>query len=105
MLAMLGEALACAGQEREARAILRRVEEMAVREYVDPWFFCRMHMALGDPQKALHFLDKSLDERSTLALFAPIDPLLASLRTDARFRKIIARLELPEHPRSLVARP
>jgi adenylate cyclase len=105
MLAMLGEALACAGQEREARAILRRVEQMAVREYVDPWFFCRLHMALGDPQKALHFLDKSFEERSTLALFAPIDPLLAPLRTDARFRSIIARLELPEPPQSVAAKP
>jgi adenylate cyclase len=105
MLAMLGEALARSGQEKEAREVLRRVEEMSRSQFVDPWAFCRLHMALGDPQKALHFLDKSFEERSTLALFAPIDPLLAPLRTDARFRSIIARLKLPDHPQSLAARP
>jgi tetratricopeptide (TPR) repeat protein len=104
MLAMLREALACAGQEEAAREILRRVEELSAREYVDPWLFCRQHMALGDVEKALHFLGRSFEERSTLALFAPIDPLLKPLRTDPRFREIIARLHLPAHPQSLVAK-
>jgi TolB-like protein/tetratricopeptide (TPR) repeat protein len=104
MLGMLGEALAKVGQEREAREVLRRVEEMAAREYVDPWSFCRQHMALGDKEKALDFLERSLEERSTLALFAPIDPLLRPLRRDSRFREIIGRLHLPPTPQSLVAK-
>jgi len=95
MLAMLGEALARAGQEREAREILQRIEEMSLREFVDPWSFCRQHMALGDHDKALHFLDRSFEERSTLALFAPIDPLLEPLRADPRFAAIVGRLRLP----------
>lgn len=103
MLAMLGEALARSGQETEAREILERVEQMAASEFVDPWAFCRQHMALGDREKALHFLDLSFEERSTLALFAPIDPLLKPLRTDPQFREIVARLHLPPHPLSLVA--
>ena len=105
MLAMLGEALARSGQEREAREILKRVEDMAEREFVDPWSCCRQYMALGDGEKALHFLDRSFEERSTLALFAPIDPLLMPLRTDRRFREIVGRLHLPTPPQSLVARP
>ena len=105
MLAMLAEALARAGQFEEAREILARVEEMAKREFVDPWSFCRMHMSLGDEEQAIHFLDKSLEDRSTLALFAPIDPLLIPLRADERFHEIIGRLHLPPNPRSLVAKP
>ena len=105
MLAMLAEALARVGQLREAHEILRRVERMAAGEYVDPWAFCRMHMSLGESEKAIHFLDRSLEERSILALFAPIDPLLKPLRTDPRFHEIIARLHLPAAPRSLVAKP
>lgn len=105
MLAMLVEAKASAGQEKEAREILVRIEEMSTREYVDPWAFCRMHMALGDAEQAIHFLGRSFDERSTLALFAPVDPALRPLRTDARFHRIIARLKLPAMPRSLAARP
>jgi len=104
MLAMLGEALARSGQEKEAREILQRVEKMSEREFVDPWAFCRQHMALGDSEKALHFLGRSLEERSTLALFAPIDPLLKPLQTDPLFLEIIGRLQLPAPPRSLVAK-
>jgi hypothetical protein len=105
LLGMLGEALARAGQEKEAREILRRVEEMSQREFVDPWSFCRMHMSLGESEKAMHFLARSFEERSTLALFAPIDPLLKPLRTDPRFDEIIGRLRLPARPRSLAAKP
>jgi serine/threonine-protein kinase len=105
MLAMLGEALARTGQLREAREVLHRIEEMSLLEFVDPWSFCRQHMALGDGEKALHFLEESLNERSTLALFAPIDPLLVPLRIDSRFQEIIGRLHLPLQPQSLVAKP
>ncbi len=101
MLAMLVEALARVGQQTEAREILGRVEAMSQREFVDPWAFCRMHMSLGETEKAIHFLSRSFEERSTLALFAPVDPILLPLRTDSRFQEIIARLRLP---RSLAAR-
>ena len=104
MLAMLAEALAVAGETEEAREILRRVEEMSAREFVDPWAFCRLHMALGDSELAIRFLESSFEERSTLALFAAIDPALKPLRTDPRFHQIIARLQLPAVPRSLVAK-
>jgi tetratricopeptide (TPR) repeat protein len=95
MLAMLVEALARAGQIEEARENLHRVEEMSAHEFVDPWSFCRMHMSLGESDKAIHFLARSLEERSTLALFAPIDPILEPLRADPRFQEIIGRLHLP----------
>jgi adenylate cyclase len=104
MLAMLGETLAGAGQEKEALEILHRVEQMAVDEFVDPWSFCRMHMALGDHEKAIQFLSASFDERSTLALFAAVDPALKPLREDRRFQEIIARLQLPGVPRAAVAK-
>jgi TolB-like protein/Tfp pilus assembly protein PilF len=104
MLAMLAEALARVGKEEEARGILDRVEEMSAREFVDPWAFCRMHMSLGESQKAIHFLERSFEERSTLALFASIDPVLKPLRTDPRFHEIIGRLHLPVVPQSAVAK-
>lgn len=95
MLAMLAEALARAGQTAEAREILSRVEEMSAREFVDPWAFCRLHMSLGDAEKAIYFLELSFEERSTLALFAAIDPVLGPLRGDPRFQEILSRLQLP----------
>ena len=104
MLGMLGEALARSGRRKEAIEILHRIEEMATREYVDPWSFCRQHMALGDREKALDFLERSFEDRSTLALFAPIDPLLEPLRTEPRFQEMVARLHLPAVPRSLAAK-
>jgi serine/threonine-protein kinase len=104
MLGMLGEALARAGQAQEAREILARVEQFSTEEYVDPWSLCRQHMALGEKEKAMHYLERSFEERSTLALFAHVDPLLKPLHTDSRFREIIARLHLPPRPRSVAAK-
>ena len=104
MMAMLAEALARVGREEEAREILHRVEEAAAREFVDPWSFCRMYISLGEREQAIEFLRRSLEERSTLALFAAIDPALAPLRTDPRFEEIIASLHLPAMPRSLAAK-
>jgi len=57
-------------------------------------------MSLGEIDQAIHFLARSLEERSTLALFAPIDPILDPLRADPRFREIIGRLHLPPLRRS-----
>jgi Flp pilus assembly protein TadD len=105
MLAMLGEALARSGQEMEAREVLQRVEEIAQREYVDPWSLCRQHLALGNREKALFFLDRSLQERSTLALFAPVDPFMKPLHSDPRFGEITGRLRLPARPHSVAAKP
>ena len=102
MLAMLAEALARVGQEEEARDLLRRVEEMATREFVDSSALCRLHVSLGETDKAIHFLSRSFDERSTLALFAPVDPILEPLRKDPRYHQILARLNLPK---SLTAKP
>jgi serine/threonine-protein kinase len=103
-LGMLGEALAKAGQEQEAREILARLVEMSGRTFVDPWSLCRLHLALGDREKALHFLERSFDERSTMALFANVDPLMKPLRADPRFREIMGRLNLPPRPRSAAAK-
>jgi TolB-like protein/tetratricopeptide (TPR) repeat protein len=104
MLAMLGEALARAGQEKEARKILDRLEKLSAHEFVDPWSFCRLYVALGENDKAIHFLEHSFEERSTLALFAAVDPALNPIRKDPRFQHIISRLHLPANPRSMVAK-
>jgi serine/threonine-protein kinase len=105
MQGMLGEALARSGQKEEAREILRRIEAVAIHEYVDPWSCCRQYIALGEITEGLHFLERSFEERSTLALFAPIDPLLEPLRSNPRFQEIVGRLHLPPVPRWFVAKP
>jgi tetratricopeptide (TPR) repeat protein len=103
-LGILAHALAAAGQEQEAREILRRIEEMSVRAYVDPWTFCRLHTALGENEKAIECLARSFEERSTYALIARVDPLLKPLQTDPRFGELIARLNMPTRPRSRAAK-
>lgn len=105
MLAMLAEALARVGKGDEAREIVDRVTEMSIREFIDPWAFCRMHMSLGNREQAMHFLEQSFEQRSTLALFAPIDPVLQPLRSDPRYDRIIGSLHLPPAPRASIAKP
>jgi hypothetical protein len=61
-------------------------------------------MSLGDTEQAIYFLMRSFEERSTLALFAPIDPVLKPLRMDPRYHQIIGSLHLSFAPRPLIAR-
>ena len=100
MLAMLVEALARVGQQDEARELLHRLDEMSAREYLDPWAYCRVQMALGDHEKAIHFLERSFEERSTLALTAPVDPILKTPSIRSKIPKTNSPPPPPRTPNS-----
>jgi serine/threonine-protein kinase len=104
MLGILGEALVRSDRNDEAQEILRQIEAISTREYVDPWTLCRVHMVLNEPSRSMDYLEKGLQDRSTLALYATIDPIFEPSRKDRRFREILAQLHLPSHRRSFTAK-
>ena len=85
--------LAAHGKRDQARAIARDLR--ASSAWVDPIIFSRIYLELGDTEKSLEYLGRSIDERSPLPLYARIDPLYARVRTHRRFRELIAQLHLP----------
>lgn len=73
-----------------------RLESMKERKRsapVDPSTFAQIHMALGEPDRALAELEEAFEARSGWILpFLNVDPVFDPLRADPTFRDLVARI-------------
>ncbi|HEU4566238.1 MAG TPA: tetratricopeptide repeat protein [Gemmatimonadaceae bacterium] len=75
-----------------ARTIVREIERRrASGEYMPSYEIGKVHLALGDREAALEWLGRAVAERSHSRAFLTLDPQLAPLRGDPRFRALMAR--------------
>jgi TolB-like protein len=92
-LAFIGHAEASLGHQSEAREILAQLTEEAKRRYVQPYAFAVLHLALGEKDQALGWLERAAQERSAIYFnFIKVDPLLDSLRGDPRFEAVVQKV-------------
>jgi serine/threonine-protein kinase len=91
-MALLGCALAAAGREGEARALLAELGERAQRSYVPPFDLALLLCALGEREKALEALERAYDQRSALLWYRLHMPLLDPLRGVPRWRALADKL-------------
>jgi TolB-like protein/DNA-binding winged helix-turn-helix (wHTH) protein/Tfp pilus assembly protein PilF len=54
----------------------------------------QVYARLGQKERALGWLEKTIEERASLATFMNVDPGLDPLRADARFEELLARMGL-----------
>jgi hypothetical protein len=57
--------------------------------------------ALGDSSTAFASLDRGIEQRHWSMLMAPVDPRLESLRSDARWASVCARIRNAERQTAL----
>ena len=91
----LAYACARAGRQSEARAILRDLKRSARRQYVDPYEFARIEIALGDQDAALDDLERAFLMRSNLMMNLKVDPALDPIRDTPRFKDLMERMRFP----------
>ena len=91
-----GYAHARAGRLDEARAVLRALQAHAQRQYVPATEFAFLHLALGDQEAAMTWLERGVDERSRGMELLGVDPKVEALRGLPRFKALLASLKLPE---------
>ncbi|MEA2724522.1 MAG: eukaryotic-like serine/threonine-protein kinase [Gemmatimonadales bacterium] len=91
----LGQVYAGSGRTEEAKAILQRLRQAGERRYVSPYLIACLQASLGMKAQALAQLERSVRERSDLAVYLRIDPRVDSLRTDRRFGRLLRQLRLP----------
>jgi TolB-like protein/Tfp pilus assembly protein PilF len=89
---------ALAGRRDEARtdmkALLAELQRQKLRVSAqDLGYF---HAALGEPQLALNYLERAVDERDPRILWLRVDPRVDTLRNDPRFGALIRRLGLTQ---------
>jgi eukaryotic-like serine/threonine-protein kinase len=95
MRAALAHTLATAGRTREASQILDDLTKLAKQKYVAPYFFAGIHIALGENDSAIEYLEKSYEEHSQWLIYLHIDPSMDGLRDDLRFQELLRRVGLP----------
>ncbi|MGE5688735.1 MAG: tetratricopeptide repeat protein, partial [Gemmatimonadota bacterium] len=88
----LGHAYGIAGRVVQARSVLDTLHARAARSYVPAYNFAIVHVALGENDSALRYLERAYDERSTVLAYLRIDPRLAPLRDDPRFVALVGRM-------------
>ncbi|MEJ7758101.1 MAG: protein kinase [Gemmatimonadaceae bacterium] len=90
---LLGYAYGLAGHEAEARRILAELQGKARRgEYVSPVDPAIIHIALGEKERALDWLERVEGDRGARIFF--VDPIFDPVRSDPRFEQLVRRLGL-----------
>lgn len=94
-LTELAYSLAAAGQELGAREILRELEERAQSGFMPSYSLAVIHVALGENDSALKYLEQSYDEGSWALVVLACEPRWDPLRSTPPFRALLTKLALP----------
>ncbi|HKS31865.1 MAG TPA: tetratricopeptide repeat protein, partial [Chthoniobacterales bacterium] len=93
LLAFVGHAMARAGRQNETREILTKLTEIARTRYVSGYSFAVIHLALGEKDQAIDWLEKDAGEQTGFEInFIKVDPYLDPLRGDPRFEDLVAKV-------------
>jgi tetratricopeptide (TPR) repeat protein len=93
-LASLGHAFAKAGKAKEARAALAQLDQASKTKHVSAYHRAIVHIALGETETALNWLDQAYAEQSPWIGYLNVDPRVAAVRRHPRFKTLLARAQL-----------
>ena len=88
-------ALARAGRQREARAMLDGLRDIAKPQAAAPVRVALVHIALGETDRAFEWLDKAIEARDWQMALLNVEPAFDPLRSDRRFAALVERVGLP----------
>jgi serine/threonine-protein kinase len=93
-LGQLGQAYGMVGRTDEARAVLRRIEEMGKGRYISPYHLAYVYTGLEEPDRAMDWLERAYQERAGAIFGIKGSFLLAPLRRHPRFQALLRRMNL-----------
>jgi len=91
------QALALAGRRAAALAELDRVLKLSKERYVAAYDIALIYAALGDTENTFLWLDRAVEDRSTMMVFLAQDPMFDALHADARFAALVQRIGIYRH--------
>ena len=72
---------------------MKQLTEVSKTRYVSGYGFVVIHLALGEKDRALEWLEKEARERSGFEInFIKVDPYLDPLRGDPRFEALVSKI-------------
>ena len=94
LMGHLGMAYGLSGQAADASKILTELNAFAAREYVPSSAPALVQTGLGKNADALALLDKAYDEHDFALVFLRVAPWFERLRSDARFARLVQRMQI-----------
>ncbi len=94
VLVWLGLALAQGGRVAKARALLERLQAMALHAYVPPTCFAWIHFGLGEIDDAFVWMDRAIDARDPMMTPIKSYCFMDPLRADPRFAALLRKMNL-----------
>lgn len=91
--ALLGRALALAGERTRAQSILDNLRTLSGQRYVSPFDFAVVYIGLGDRSSAFQRLEEAYQQR-VFRLEELTYPMFDSLRSDPRWQDLVRRIGL-----------
>ena len=93
-VASLACALALGGEAARARQVLAQLEETARARYVSPLDLAFVHLALGDPPRAIALLEEACRERDSRLPFIRVAPGMDNLLQHPRIQVLLKQIGL-----------
>jgi TolB-like protein/DNA-binding winged helix-turn-helix (wHTH) protein len=85
------------GKTKEARKILRQLENPPRGQHVGPMGIAVIYCTLGEKDRALEWLEKAIEQRDAGMGDLSSLPGLETLHADPRFQDVVRRVGLPMH--------
>ncbi len=95
VVALLGHALALAGERKEALKTAHELEILSTTRYVSGVDIAIVYCGLGDSARAMKWLRSAYEHRDKGINIIAFDPLFANCRRDAHFLELLSELHLP----------
>jgi DNA-binding winged helix-turn-helix (wHTH) protein/TolB-like protein/Tfp pilus assembly protein PilF len=90
----IGHALVKDGGVKDARELLRKLEDQAKESYVPPYSIAVLHAGLGEKAQTLEWLERAFQDRSLRPVWLKFDPRLDFLRQDRELGELVRRVGL-----------
>jgi TolB-like protein/Tfp pilus assembly protein PilF len=91
-LATLAQAFAAAGRIADAKKLLDKLLTRGTEQYVPSYWIALVYTSMGNKDEAMKYLERAFLERSSWLVWAHVEPRFDSLRSDARFASLLARI-------------
>jgi TolB-like protein len=94
--AYLGFAYARAGRRSDAERVIRELQELSAKRFVNPDYIAIIYIGLGENDEAIEWLYRATEARTDWPLFFPVDPVIDSMQSDPRYKELLRSIGLSE---------
>jgi len=92
----LGHAYGQAGKPGKAQKIVDELLTLAKTEYVSAWAIAVIYIGMDEKDRAMEWLEKAYQDRNASLVWLKVNPEFGPIRSDPRFKNLLARLNLSE---------